>query len=371
MKLYHHELPQTAIMRGGPDANNAWSMRCCWPDWEGPKVTAADDPDPAGYAQCGLTVESLTHGDNRYHYCAPIKITEVDHRGTITGVICYQGDTHCVHYNGEIVRMKLRDLWPPVERLWAVRHAEEIREGREQGKTCACGSLELAHVYGGGFECAPCRVARMAEMMKPSQPEKKPKANKTAKPKSNKPAVKLPKPQTAPEEVVQVEETLDVKPDGQGKEGSPGRIAHAALPFPENMYFSPMTTRIPQPPMRDCICGGSAFLQADSFNIGKFYVQCSRARNPQTGECPYWPVTQGCYEQSQAVAEWEAGRVVYNGADPKDVQVEEPRKLKPCVACDATGVVKKMPPGNRNGGKPIVSECPWCGGTKLRSGHGL
>jgi hypothetical protein len=520
MKLYHHDLPRTAIMRGGPDANNALSMRCSWPDWEGPKVTADDDPDPAGYASCGMIVESLTHGDTRNHYCAPIKITEVDHRGTVTGVICYTGDTHCKAMNGEIVRMKLRDLWVPVDRLWAVRHAEEIAEGLEAGATCGCGSLELAHVYGGGFECAPCRIKRMEELTKSLKPEKKPKsAKKAAKKKVSSPSKKpsntkgkrattnettLPPVQhseevkpdvmatpdavefwtlpdhrsstvvhhwrkigtdphqkqfaascgskyqpaskqdrwaerppyiackkciaadakAAAEPPVQVVEPLDVKPDcdawecfqpaninqsarpwegmevicrpdgggwplekgivrdgrgsmdsgwfrlvnsrypngiethtqevyppgfvecllpccqgrtmkeiaaaeepvkpdGQAREGTPGRIAHAALPFPENMYFSPSSIRHPQPLMKPCFCGARAFLHQDMMNQGKFDVVCSRAHNPQTGDCPYWPSSTLTFDKAATVAQWNARRDLFFAGETPPEEIAE------------------------------------------------
>lgn len=182
MKVVFPKLPDAADNRF---AYNAKSIRCCWPDWEGPKVTAADDPDPAGFASCGSgTVFSITNNCDTWHYCAPFKIEKIYPNGTVEGVISYEGDTHCTAYNGERIRVPLDCLWPPTGKLWEKRYAEELAEGLATGATCQCGSLEIVSVYGGGFTCQPCHQRRHDELQAQLKPKKKKTAKKAAKKKA-------------------------------------------------------------------------------------------------------------------------------------------------------------------------------------------
>lgn len=109
--------------RNERDHHNLHSCRTCWPDWEGPKVY---DGLPGwegidGWCSVGqCCVHSVTHNDTRYHYCAPCKILEV-HPEFLKVEVCYDDDSHCVHYNGEILLLELWEMWPPVDRILRTR----------------------------------------------------------------------------------------------------------------------------------------------------------------------------------------------------------------------------------------------------------
>ena len=162
------------------------SVRTCWPDWEGPIITA-DDTDPAGWCSVGqCVVHSITHCENRYHYCAPCRILEILEDGnTLIVEVRYPTGpdarvSWCAEaYNGERLRLTGSEIWVPVDMMWERRHAASVKEAIATGKTCACGEVP-AHVYGGGFECVPCRETRMAELSARSAPVKKARNRKTA-----------------------------------------------------------------------------------------------------------------------------------------------------------------------------------------------
>ena len=48
----------------------------------------------------------------------------------------------------------------------------------------------------------------------------------------------------------------------------------------------------------------------------------------------------------------------------------EAPKLKICVVCRGTGVLRSLPKFGGRHRKVVETECYQCGGTKLRNGHG-
>jgi hypothetical protein len=154
------------------------SMRCCWPEWEGPRVEDSVHGLCSVHSCC---VHSITHGETRYHYMAPCVIESISEDGeTIIAVIQYDESApeHCRDDNGEKLRLDITEVWAPTATLWTMYHAAQVAEAIEQGITCQCGGIP-AHAYGGGFECAACHTARLTPPEKPKKPAKK---SKKAKP---------------------------------------------------------------------------------------------------------------------------------------------------------------------------------------------
>jgi hypothetical protein len=91
-----------------------WKL--CW-DWEGPKI--------GGRCQVNnCIVRNETHGDLSYHYMAPCEIIAQDGEDWLCR-IDYQPECWCADaYNGQILRLGVMDIWPPVHYLIAKR-AEE------------------------------------------------------------------------------------------------------------------------------------------------------------------------------------------------------------------------------------------------------
>jgi hypothetical protein len=150
------------------------SMRCCWPDWEGPRV------EDSVHGRCSVHTcicHSITHNDTRYHYMAPCIIESISEDGnTIIAVVNYEPDSHCADMNGERLRLDITEVWPPTDELWELRHAEDLAEAKAAGTRCKCGG-EIASKYGGTFVCQPCQDARQKELdeaIKPKRKKKKP-----------------------------------------------------------------------------------------------------------------------------------------------------------------------------------------------------
>lgn len=147
------------------------SMRICWPDWEGPRV------EDSVHGRCQVNsgcCHSITHGGDRYHYMAPVKITEIRPDGSGIGFIDYPADCHCSDMNGEQVLLQPDEIWPPVQEMWAIRHAEELVEFKAAGHRCKCGG-EPAHRYGGTFICQACADENKARLEASIKPKRKPK----------------------------------------------------------------------------------------------------------------------------------------------------------------------------------------------------
>lgn len=89
------------------------SMKCCWPEWDGP---VANGHGTSAFCEVGdLLAYSLTHGQRRYHYTAPCRIESVSADGlTIIGVVEYSASSPCSHHNGERLRLDITEVWPPV-----------------------------------------------------------------------------------------------------------------------------------------------------------------------------------------------------------------------------------------------------------------
>lgn len=109
---------EQAVIAGDKDriervASHRKSMKLCWPQWNGPKV---DSESVDGYCSvnCAI-VHSITHGENRYHYMAPCRIIGIeDNRKTIIAEIQYEQGSTCEHYNGELLRLDITEVWAPV-----------------------------------------------------------------------------------------------------------------------------------------------------------------------------------------------------------------------------------------------------------------
>ncbi len=96
------------------------SMRCCWPEWEGPRV----EDSVHGHCQVhSLTAHSLKYGDRRYHYMAHCRIESISKDGqTIIAIVGYPEDRpDLAHLNGDRLQLDLSEVWPPVHLLRALR----------------------------------------------------------------------------------------------------------------------------------------------------------------------------------------------------------------------------------------------------------
>ncbi len=88
-----------------------WKL--CW-DWEGPEIGGRCEVN-------NCIVRNETHGDSRYHYMAPCEIIAQDGEDWLCR-IDYQPECWCAAiYNGQILRLGVMDIWPPVHHLIAQR----------------------------------------------------------------------------------------------------------------------------------------------------------------------------------------------------------------------------------------------------------
>lgn len=94
------------------------SLRCCWPEWDGPRAGGLCSVD-------GCIAYSLTHRGTRYHMSAPCRLLFQIDEWTWVAVVEYLGDTHCRCYTGELLRLDITDIWAPVAHLVAVRREGE------------------------------------------------------------------------------------------------------------------------------------------------------------------------------------------------------------------------------------------------------
>lgn len=101
------------------------TMRMCWPEWNGPRLSDGIDGRISVHNSC---VQSETHGETRYHYMAPCKIIEIGPRFSWLRVaVDYDDDApeHCRDDNGEILHLDFDEIWPPTEELWTIRNRNE------------------------------------------------------------------------------------------------------------------------------------------------------------------------------------------------------------------------------------------------------
>lgn len=87
-------------------------MKLCWPNWNGPKI---DSESADGYISVGTCiVYSITHGQKNYHAGAPCRVIGIEDDGeTIIAEIEYKAGCICQHYNGELLRLDILEIWPP------------------------------------------------------------------------------------------------------------------------------------------------------------------------------------------------------------------------------------------------------------------
>jgi len=89
-----------------PAAERRHLWKLCW-DWEGPQVGGRCQVD-------SVTARNETHGGIRFHYMAPCEIIAQDGDEYLCR-IDYAPDCHCADiYNGQILRLGILEIWPPV-----------------------------------------------------------------------------------------------------------------------------------------------------------------------------------------------------------------------------------------------------------------
>jgi hypothetical protein len=95
-------------------------MRCCWPEWDGPKV---------GY-YCSVGECCATHedGTEAYHYMERVKLLSQRDDGLWLGVIEHSERTIArapwvAESNGTRLLLDILDIWPPTDDLWDSRKA--------------------------------------------------------------------------------------------------------------------------------------------------------------------------------------------------------------------------------------------------------
>jgi hypothetical protein len=105
-----------------PPPRDLLHWRFCWPEWDGPKV--------GELCNCGECF-CFDHeaGAEMFHYCAPVRVTEVVWGEKVEGVIDYppeksaKGADLVSHWNGRRVRLPWSCVWPPTKELWKIRNA--------------------------------------------------------------------------------------------------------------------------------------------------------------------------------------------------------------------------------------------------------
>lgn len=97
-----------------PVAHHIKMMRSCWPEWDGPKVGGRCEVHD-------VLAWSVTHGRNLYHYMAPCELM-AEKAGEWIARIDYPETSWCAKkYNGEILRLPITNIWPPVQLLISAR----------------------------------------------------------------------------------------------------------------------------------------------------------------------------------------------------------------------------------------------------------
>lgn len=97
-----------------PVAHHIKMMRSCWPEWDGPKVGCRCQV-------AGCFAWSITHNSLQYRSAAPCKLI-AEESGEWIACIDYPETSWCAKkYNGEILRLPITNIWPPVQQLIATR----------------------------------------------------------------------------------------------------------------------------------------------------------------------------------------------------------------------------------------------------------
>jgi hypothetical protein len=155
-------------------ARHIASMRCCWPEWEGPKV------EDSVHGRCSINECGI-------HYMAECRIESVSEDGeTITVVIDYkrnpydpddsQGVNMCARNdNGTRLTLDITEIWPPTRDLWELHYAEDCAERNAAGQRCHCGGL-LAGIFSGKYLCQTHYDEAMTNLYAPKpKPKRKTK----------------------------------------------------------------------------------------------------------------------------------------------------------------------------------------------------
>lgn len=91
-------------------ASNLASMRLCWPEWQGPRIS----DDIHGYISVGgCIVYNESHQRHSFHYTEICKVIEItpDH---IRAVIAMGENSVIANKNGQVLCLKHHEIWPPV-----------------------------------------------------------------------------------------------------------------------------------------------------------------------------------------------------------------------------------------------------------------
>lgn len=187
--IHEHDAQQEREKTDNGREENIKSCRICWPEWNGPKVHSPDMPNDQidGYCEVGqCIVYSITHGEPRYHYCAPCKIIEV-HQDHVVAVVDYDtesdhpGTSGCAKtYNGEKLRIDLWEIWPPTARIRAWR--DKLCDFcRGAGRSClTCGEPEGECSHDAIVCCSRCNGTGLKPPEKKTPPPPPPaKAKRT------------------------------------------------------------------------------------------------------------------------------------------------------------------------------------------------
>lgn len=94
-------------------ASNLASMRLCWPQWQGPRISE----DVHGYISVGgCIVYNESHQRHSFHYTELCKVIEIT-REHIRAVIAMGEDSVIAHKNGQVLCLGYDEIWPPVSLL--------------------------------------------------------------------------------------------------------------------------------------------------------------------------------------------------------------------------------------------------------------
>ncbi len=90
------------------------SMRLCWPEWDGPKAGGRCEVHD-------ILAWSVTHGRALFRYMAPCEILGQEDGEWLARIDYPEGTPCAALYNGEILRLPITNIWPPVQQLIAAR----------------------------------------------------------------------------------------------------------------------------------------------------------------------------------------------------------------------------------------------------------
>ena len=111
----HQQLDLFAPPPKDPVQEHRRMWKLCW-DWEGPEI--------GGRCQVsGCMAFNVTHGRTSYHASAPCEIIAQDGEDWLCRIDYWPESWCAAVYNGQILRLGVMDIWPPVRDL--ILHRKE------------------------------------------------------------------------------------------------------------------------------------------------------------------------------------------------------------------------------------------------------